>query len=140
MNKFNLTMSVAVIAVIAFFGFGIFQKANYKAADGDTVSIKYSIIDGDNTYDSQSASVVIGANDNKIFTDELLNGMKYGSKLDFETTLEEDVTIDDETTISKGQKVTIEGDLADIVPEAEEETSEEDSEVNSEADASSETK
>lgn len=138
MSKFNLIISVAVVATMVFFGVGIYQKANYIAAEGDSVSISYSIIDGDNTYDSQSASVVIGSNDNKIFTDELLLGAKYGSKLEFDTKLQEDVQIDDSTTIKKGQDVKIKGDLADIVPKAEEE-SETGSEQDSETDASSET-
>lgn len=140
MSKFNLTMSVAVIATMAFFGIGIFQKANYKAVEGDTVAISYSIIDGDNTYDSQSATVVIGSNDNKIFTDEVVKDAKFNEKLEFDTKLEEDVKIDEETTIKKGQDVKIKGDVSNIEPKAAVEESEAGSEQDSDADASSETK
>lgn len=133
MNKFNLTMVVAVVVAIAFFGYGIFEKATYKIAEGDTVSISYSIINGDETYDSQSAYVVIGSNEDTIMTDEVLTGVKYGSELEFDTTLTEDVAIDDETTVPKGSNVTIEAVIEEITPASvSDTTSDVDSETESE--------
>lgn len=116
MNKFNLTMVVAIIVAVVFFGFGIAQKANYKIGAGDTVSVSYSIIDGENTYDSQSATVVVGNNTNEIITDDVVSGLKYGSDINFDTTLKSDVVIDDSTTVKAGSEVTIEGELTDVTP------------------------
>lgn len=122
MNKFNLTMVVAIVVAIVFFGFGIIQKANYKVGAGDTVSVSYSIIDGENTYDSQSATVVVGDNTNEIITDDVVSGLKYGSDINFDTTLKSDVVIDDSTTVKSGTKVTIDGKLSDVTPVSTDET------------------
>lgn len=134
MNRFNLTMSIAVVAAIVFFGFGIFQKANYKIAEGDNVYVTYSIVAGEDTYDSQSASVEVGNNQNTIITDDILIGAKLGTELNFDTTLTEAVQIDQETSIAEGTAVSIEGVVADVTPKVVEEevTSETTSEASSE--------
>lgn len=118
MNKFNLTMSVIIAATVVFFGIGIVNKANYKVAEGDTVSVNYSIIDGENTYDSQFATVIPGANENTIITDDVVLGLKKGADVNFDTKLTEPVTIDEETKIKKGTKVTIEGKVSSVTPAA----------------------
>ncbi len=118
MNKFNLTMSVLIAATVVFFGIGIVNKANYKIAEGDSVLVTYSIVDGENTYDSQSASVIPGSNDNKIITDDVVLGLKSGAEINFDTKLTEAVTIDEETTIKKGTNVTIEGKISSVTPAA----------------------
>lgn len=116
MNKFNLTMSVLIAATVVFFGIGIANKANYKAAEGDTVYVTYSIIDGENTYDSQAATVVPGSNDDAIITDDVVLGLKAGADINFDTKLSKKVDIDDETKIKKGTEVTIEGKVSSITP------------------------
>lgn len=118
MNKFNLTMSVLIAATVVFFGIGIVNKANYKVAEGDTVSVNYSIIDGENTYDSQYATVTPGSNENTIITDEVVLGLKNGADINFDTKLTEPVTIDEETKIKKGTNVTIEGKVSSVTPAA----------------------
>lgn len=136
MNKFNVTMTVLIIAAIAFFGFGIIQKATYKAAEGDGVSLSYTIVSGEDTYDSQSATVSIGDNTNTIFTDDVVTGVKMNEELAFDTTLTEDLTIDSETTLTSGTDVSIEATVSSITPATEDSiASEEASETTSETDS-----
>lgn len=125
-------MIVLIVAAFAVFGFGIIQKATYKVAEGDSVSISYSIIDGDNTYDNQATSVIIGSNEDAIFTDEVLTGLSYGSHFSFDTTLTEDKTLSDSeaTTLTKGTEVKIDAELSEVIPAAPE--TEESSETVSE--------
>ncbi len=132
MNRFNLVMTVLIAAVIVFFGINIVQKANYKIADGDVVSLSYTIVDGENEYD-QSATITVGDNDDKIFTDKKLIGVKNGSSQTFDIALPSKIEIDDETKLKKGTEVTINAKVLDVVPaQTDNETSEESSEVNSE--------
>ncbi len=132
MNRFNLVMTLLVVAVVVFFGVNIAQKANYKVAVNDTVSLSYTINEGENAYD-QSATILIGSNDDKIFTDEALTGVKNGSSQSFDIALPEEIVIDDETTLKKGTEVTIDAKVLNVVPgETDEETSSEASEVSSE--------
>lgn len=136
MNKFNVTMTVLIIAAIAFFGFGIIQKATYKAAEGDGVSLSYTIVSGEDTYDSQSATVSIGDNTNTIFTDDVVTGVKMNEELAFDTTLTEDLAIDSETTLTSGTDVSIEATVSSITPATEDSiASEEASETTSETDS-----
>ncbi len=132
MNKFNLVMTLLVVAVVVFFGINIAQKANYKIAANDIVSLSYTINEGENAYD-QSATITVGSNDDKIFTDEALTGVKNGSSQSFDIVLPEEIVIDDETTLNKGTEVTIDAKVLDVVPgETDEETSSDASEVSSE--------
>ncbi|WOO87320.1 hypothetical protein RZE82_09410 [Mollicutes bacterium LVI A0039] len=135
MNKFNLTMSVLVAAVIIFFGFGIVQKVNYKIEAGDTVSISYSMIQDGETYEMSPANVVIGENTNEIFTDNILLGLKAGADLNFDIELTQDVQVDSsgEKVLAEGSTVTIDGKVTEITPKATEEASDVASEENSEA-------
>ncbi len=118
MNKFNLTMTLLVVAAIVFFGFGIIQKATYKIADGDSVSISYSITSGEETYDDQSAYVTIGSNQDQLFTDKVLTGVKNGSDLQFDATLADKMTLTDTeaTVLAAGTKVSIDGKITDVTP------------------------
>lgn len=132
MNKFNLVMTLLVAVVVIFFGVNIAQKANYKIAVNDTVSLAYTINEGENAYD-QSATITVGSNDDKIFTDKALTGVKNGSSQSFDIVLPEEIVIDDETTLNKGTEVTIDAKVLDVVPgETDEETSSDASEVSSE--------
>ncbi len=132
MNKFNLVMTLLVAVVVVFFGVNIAQKANYKIAENDTVSLSYTINEGENAYD-QSATITVGSNDDKIFTDEALTGVKNGSSQSFDIALPKKIVIDDETTLKKGTEVTIDAKVLDVVPgETDEEASSETSEVSSE--------
>lgn len=140
MNKFNVTMTALIIAAIVFFGFGIIQKVTYKAVEGDVVSLSYTVVSGEDTYDTKSASVKIGDNTNTIFTDDIVLGVKANDQLAFDTTLTEDLTIDNETTITSGTDVSIEATVSAITPGTDEEadseaTSETNSEVTSETDS-----
>ncbi len=130
MNRFNLIMSIAIVVVAGFFGIGIIQKANYKIAAGDTVYVTYSMTAGEDTYENRSANVVVGNNDDKIITDDLLLDVKNGSNLSFNTKLTEDVVIDDETTVKTGTEVIIDGKISDVTPKADEVASAEDTEVS----------
>lgn len=125
-------MTIAIVVVAGFFGYNIFQKANYKIETGDTVTVSYSLITDEETYDSQSATVVIGNNDNKLITDEVLAGAKYGSTINFDTKLKEELTIDSETTVAKGTEVTVDGKISEVTPKQDETDSEASSEADSE--------
>ncbi len=131
MNKFNVTMIGLITIAVLFFGINIAIKANYKIQDGDSVSVTYDIITAEDTYTDQSTSVVIGENEDAIFTDEALTGVKFGAKERFDTTLTEAIEIDDETTLAKGDEVTIEAKVTNVVPA--ETTDETSSETSSEA-------
>ncbi len=121
MNKFNLTMSVLVVVTVVFFGFNIIQKATYKIAAGDSVSITYSITSGEDTYADQSAYVTIGANKDQLFTYEVLTGVKNGSDLQFDTKLSKKMTLTDTdaTVLKAGTAVSVEGKITDVTPAAE---------------------
>lgn len=118
MKKFNLFMSVLVVLTIMFFGIGIIKKVNYAGAEGDSVSLSYTVIDGEESYPNQTENLVIGENTSTIISDDQVLGKNYGSKLNFDKKLTADLTID-EKTIEKGSEVKIEAKILEITPKQE---------------------
>lgn len=118
MKKFNLFMSVLIVVTIIFFGVGIIKKVNYNAAQGDSVSVSYTVIDGEDSYPNQTENLVIGESTSSIISDDQVLGKKYGSKLNFDKKLTDDLTIDAKT-IKKGSEVKIEAKILEITPKQE---------------------
>ncbi len=134
MNRFNLTMVVLVAITVVFFGVNIFQKANYKAVEGDVVKISYNVTHGEDTFTDLTTSVVIGQNTSQVFKDENVSGLKVGDKMNFDTKLTEAETFD-ETEVAKGETITVDAKIAEVTPSTPVEA---ESELNSEAASESE--
>lgn len=131
MNKFNLTMSVLVVATVLFFGFNIIQKVTYNAATGDYVSITYNVTYGEESYDDNTTSFTIGESEDGMFTSEQLTGLKMNDTLSFEYTLDEATTFGSSDEIAKGETVEVDATISQIVPADDESDSEASSEVAS---------
>lgn len=129
MKKFELIMSLLIIVVVVFFGVNIYNKVIYVPQDKDTVVITYTVTNGEDVYEDQSAypEFAVDTDSYEMFTDEMLEGKKAGDEFSFDYVLPEDKAYDGETTVAAGTTVTIDATIDSISVYTEEESESSDS-------------
>lgn len=134
-------MSLLIVIVVVFFGYNIYQKTIYTAQENDTVSVTYTVTNGEDEYTDQSAYPVFGDDTDSypMFSDELLDGKRSGDEFTFDYELPEDQSFDsDTTTIAAGTVVTIDARISGIAVYQEESSEESDSSTSEDTSSSEE--